>query len=260
MDPKPKRTDALAESIGIMARLRGEQGCPWDREQTFDSIKSHTLEETYEVFDAIERRAWPELKDELGDLLLQVLFYAQMAEEAGYFSIEDVAANLNAKLIRRHPHIFADAHAATAEDVTRTWNAIKQQEKGERQGAHLDGVPRHVPSMMEAAKLGSRAAQVGFDWPDAQALCDKLDEETAEVRAEIATGGRVEEELGDLLFTAVNLARHLAVEPEFALRAANAKFRRRFGTMEAAAGGAAKLEAATPAELEQLWDAVKREE
>ena len=141
----------------------------------------------------------------------------------GYFSIEDVAANLNAKLIRRHPHIFADAHAATAEDVTRTWNAIKQQEKGERQGAHLDGVPRHVPSMMEAAKLGSRAAQVGFDWPDAQALCDKLDEETAEVRAEIATGGRVEEELGDLLFTAVNLARHLAVEPEFALRAANAQ-------------------------------------
>ncbi len=243
-----------------MARLRGEQGCPWDREQNFDSIKRHTLEETYEVFDAIERRAWPELKDELGDLLLQVLFYAQMAEEAGYFTIEDVAANLNAKLIRRHPHVFADAYAATAEDVTRTWNAIKRQEKGERAGAYLDDVPRHVPAMTEAEKLGSRAGKVGFDWPDAQALCDKLDEETAEVRVEIATGGRVEEELGDLLFTAINLARHLAVEPEFALRAANAKFRRRFGAVEEMAGGVAKLEAATPAELEDLWAQVKREE
>ena len=183
-----------------------------------------------------------------------------MAEEAGYFSIEDVAANLNAKLIRRHPHIFADAHAATAEDVTRTWNSIKQQEKGEPKGAYLDEVPRHVPAMMEATKLGSRAAKVGFDWPDAHGLCDKLEEETAEVRVEIDDGGRVEEELGDLLFTAVNLARHLAVEPEFALRAANAKFRRRFGAMEAAAGGAQMLEAATPAELERLWAEVKRDE
>ena len=125
------RTDALGEAIGIMARLRGAEGCPWDREQTFDTIKRHTLEETYEVFDAIERRAWPELKDELGDLLLQVLFYAQMAEEAGYFAIEDVAAGLNAKLIRRHPHVFGDAVAETSADVNRTWEAVKRTEKGE---------------------------------------------------------------------------------------------------------------------------------
>src|SRR5277367_5282779 len=152
----------LAEAIGIMARLRGPGGCPWDREQTFDTIKRHTLEETYEVFDAIDRRAWPELKDELGDLLLQVFFYAQMAEEAGYFSIEDVAANLNAKLIRRHPHIFGDASAETAEDVKQTWEAIKQAERaGRSPKSYIDEVPEHMPAMLEAQKLGSRAAKVG---------------------------------------------------------------------------------------------------
>src|SRR5580658_2590034 len=144
--PDENRTTAIAESIAIMARLRAPNGCPWDREQTFDSIKRHTLEETYEVFDAIDRRAWPELKDELGDLLLQVLFYAQMAEEAGHFSIEDVAANLNAKLIRRHPHIFADATAKTADDVKQTWDAIKQTERaGKPKSTHyLDEVPQHL--------------------------------------------------------------------------------------------------------------------
>src|ERR1700733_7842036 len=147
--PQASASDPLAEAIAIMARLRAPDGCPWDREQTFDSIKRHTLEETYEVFDAIDRRAWPDLKDELGDLLLQVLFYAQMAEEAGHFSIEDVAANLNAKLIRRHPHIFADATAETAEDVKKTWDAIKQAEKAGRAAkSYIDEVPQHMPAML----------------------------------------------------------------------------------------------------------------
>src|SRR5271154_4713435 len=158
----------LAESIAIMARLRAPDGCPWDREQTFDSIKRHTLEETYEVFDAIERRAWPDLKDELGDLLLQVLFYAQMASEAGYFTIQDVASNLNAKLIRRHPHIFAGAAVADSAAVLRNWEQIKQTEKKAPTSASssmLDDIPRAMPAVLEASKLGSRAAKVGFDWP-----------------------------------------------------------------------------------------------
>ena len=156
---------ALADSIAIMARLRGPGGCPWDREQTFDTIKRHTLEETYEVFDAIDRRAWPELKDELGDLLLQVLFYAQMAEEADYFTIDDVAATLNAKLIRRHPHIFGDSTAETADDVKRTWEQVKLKERearGATQERYLDAVPQYVPALLEAEKLGSRAAKVNF--------------------------------------------------------------------------------------------------
>src|ERR1700726_43850 len=179
----------LAEAISIMARLRGPGGCPWDREQTFDSIKRHTLEETYEVFDAIERRAWPDLKDELGDLLLQVLFYAQMASEAGYFTIQDVASNLNAKLIRRHPHIFAGVQAADSDAVLRNWEQIKQSEKKSseiRRSSMLDDIPRAMPAILEAAKLGSRAAKVGFDWPDTSGLFDKLQEEIGELKAELA--------------------------------------------------------------------------
>ncbi len=257
------RTVALAESIAIMARLRAPDGCPWDREQTFDSIKRHTLEETYEVFDAIDRRAWPDLQEELGDLLLQVLFYAQMAAEAGHFTIEDVAATLNAKLIRRHPHIFADASAATSEDVKRTWEAVKKTEKasrGEQPKAYLDDVPNHQPALLEAHKLGHKAAKVGFDWPDPTGLLDKLAEETAELRAEIERPAldrnAAEDEVGDLLFTAVNLARHLHLEPEFALRKANLKFRARFTRMEATAG-LATLKQADAAELDRLWREAK---
>lgn len=249
-----------------MARLRGPDGCPWDREQTFDSIKRHTLEETYEVFDAIERRAWPDLKDELGDLLLQVLFYAQMASEAGYFTIEDVAVNLNAKLIRRHPHIFADVQAPDAEAVLRNWEQIKQAEKkvaAETQASMLDDIPRTMPAMLEAGKLGSRAAKVGFDWPSADGLFDKLHEEIAELRAEVdqsaetRSAAAIEAELGDILFTAVNLARHLKVDPESALRGTNAKFRRRFASMESAAGGREALAASTASELDILWNQAK---
>jgi nucleoside triphosphate diphosphatase len=257
--------DPIAESISIMARLRAPDGCPWDREQTFDSIKRHTLEETYEVFDAIERRAWPDLKDELGDLLLQVLFYAQMASEAGYFSIDDVAANLNAKLIRRHPHIFAGVEATDSNAVLRNWEQIKQTEKkasAVSQNSMLDDVPRSMPAVLEAAKLGSRAAKIGFDWPNADGLFDKLQEEIGELKAELTPSSghsstAAEAELGDILFTAVNLARHLKIDPESALRTTNAKFRRRFATMEAAAGGTDALAASSPSELDLLWNQAK---
>jgi len=278
--------EPLGEAISIMARLRAPGGCPWDREQTFDSIKRHTLEETYEVFDAIERRAWPELKDELGDLLLQILFYAQMASEAGYFDIFDVAAGLNAKLVRRHPHVFPVdgklTDATDADAVLRNWEQIKRGEKREAAtlragetgalrkdgaeaatGSALDVIPRSMPAVMEAGKLGSKAAKVGFDWPDAQGLFEKLQEESTELQAELGKTdatqqARVEEELGDLLFTAVNLARHLKLDAESALRAANAKFRGRFQAMEADAGGFDALAALTPAELDALWNRTKR--
>ena len=272
----------FAEAVAIMRRLREPEGCPWDREQNFDSIRKYTLEETYEVLDAIERRDWGELKDELGDLLLQVLFYAQMADEAGYFSIEDVIAGLNRKLVRRHPHVFGEEAAAAAGNsaaglevegidsaqVLRNWDEIKKRERAarpeseERPEGRLDGVSRSMPALAEAAKIGSRAAKAGFDWPDVSGLMDKLREETAELEAEIAAGESAREaagrELGDLLFTAVNLARHLKVDPETTLRDTNARFRRRFGFMEEVAGR--PLEELDPEELEALWAGAKQAE
>jgi nucleoside triphosphate diphosphatase len=261
----------LLEAVAIMAKLRAPGGCPWDREQTFDTIKRYTLEETYEVFDAIERRDWPGLKDELGDLLLQVLFYAQMASDAGYFDIYDVAANLNAKLIRRHPHVFGDVAAEDSGTVLRNWEQIKREEKktAAQQESLLADIPRTMPAMLEAGKLGSRAAKVGFDWPDAQGLFEKLNEEIGELKNELPdkpqpesqiTGSNLEEEFGDLLFTAINLARHLRIDPESALRAANAKFRHRFGAMEIAAGGKDELANRSPEQLEELWSKAKAEE
>jgi ATP diphosphatase len=252
---------ALQRAAAIMAQLRAPGGCPWDREQTFDTIKRHTLEETYEVFDAIERRAWADLKDELGDLLLQVLFYAQMATEAGYFTLTDVAENLNAKLIRRHPHIFADTIATDSSAVLRNWEQIKLEEKKSKvaTASLLDDIPRTVPAILEATKLGSKAAKVGFDWPDASGLFDKLAEETAELRAEIdrADADKIEAEFGDLLFTTMNLARHLHVDAESALRRSNAKFRARFAAMEHTSGGSSQLAALSPDDLELLWSQAK---
>ncbi len=256
--------EALQRAAAIMARLRAPDGCPWDREQTFDSIKRHTLEETYEVFDAIERRAWPDLKDELGDLLLQVLFYAQMASElpaADRFDLRDVAETLNAKLIRRHPHVFADAVAADPDAVLRNWEQIKLEEKKSKPAATslLDDIPRTMPATLEASKLGSRAAKVGFDWPNANGLFDKLAEETAELHAEIARADadNIEAEFGDLLFTTINLARHLNLDAESALRRSNAKFRSRFASMERDSGGAEHLQSMAPEDLERLWSAAK---
>ena len=252
---------ALQRSAAIMAQLRAPGGCPWDREQTFDTIKRHTLEETYEVFDAIERRAWPDLKDELGDLLLQVLFYAQMASEAGYFDLSDVAENLNAKLIRRHPHIFANTVATDSSSVLRNWEEIKLEERRSKPPAPsiLDDIPRTMPASLEATKLGSKAAKVGFDWPDVSGLFEKLAEETAELRTEIACADteKIETEFGDLLFTTINLARHLHTDPESALRRSNAKFRARFAEMERASGGSSQLASMTAEDLERLWSHAK---
>jgi len=245
-----------------MARLRGPGGCPWDREQTLDSIKPHTLEETYEVFDAIDRRAWDELRDELGDLLLQVLFYAQIAEDEGRFNIDDVVRGLSAKLVRRHPHIFGDVVAETAGDVIQTWDAVKKKERegkpAKSSGGLLGDVPQFVPALVEARKLGSKAAKVGFDWPDAHGLLDKVQEEIGEVRAEMTATPDVallEEEIGDLYFVLTNLSRHLKVDPEQALKKANAKFRRRFGAMESMASeGFATLPLE---EKDALWNKAK---
>jgi ATP diphosphatase len=259
---------ALQRAAAIMARLRAPDGCPWDREQTFDTIKRYTLEETYEVFDAIERRAWPDLKDELGDLLLQVLFYAQMAAEAGYFDLRDVAETLSAKLIRRHPHVFPQeggsrAIATDSSAVLRNWEQIKLEEKQAKPATAslLDDIPRSMPATLEASKLGSKAAKVGFDWPDTSGLFAKLAEETIELRAEIdrADTDKIEAEFGDLIFTMMNLARHLNVDAESALRRTNAKFRTRFSAMERVSGGAAQLQAMPSEELERLWSEAKAE-
>ena len=260
-DAQAPAAEALQRAAAIMARLRAPGGCPWDREQTFDTIKRHTLEETYEVFDAIERRAWPDLKDELGDLLLQVFFYAQMASEAGYFDLRDVAENLSAKLIRRHPHVFANAVATDSDAVLRNWEQIKVEEKKSKPTATslLDDIPRSMPATLEASKLGSRAAKVGFDWPSADGLFDKLAEETSELHAEIARADtdKIEAEFGDLLFTTMNLARHLNVDAESALRRSNAKFRARFASMERVSGGAEQLKSMSPDDLERLWSQAK---
>ncbi len=278
----PARATALFErSVSIMARLRAPSGCPWDREQSFDSIRKYTLEETYEVFDAIERRDFPHLAEELGDLLLQVLFYAEMAANEGHFTIADVLDHLNKKLVRRHPHVFGDEASRAAGNladvdaavegssaaVLRNWEEIKAAEKAP--GAHLssvsesrlDSVARALPALAEATKLGAKAQKAGFDWPSWRDLLPKLVEETAELEAEAASDDparkpRVEAELGDLLFTAVNLGRHLGVDAEMALRGCNLRFRQRFREMERAATG--PLEELSPPELEELWAGAKR--
>ncbi len=258
--------NSFAEAVRIMARLRAPGGCPWDREQTFESIRPYTVEETYEVLDAIERRNWNDLREELGDLLLQVLFYSQMAAEAGHFTIADVIETLNAKLVRRHPHVFGElaGENISSSRVLSNWERIKAEEKSSRTPAAerslLEDVPRALPAAAEAQKLGSKAAKVHFDWPSAEGLFDKLDEEASELRQELAAGNdqRRADEAGDLLFTAVQLARHSGVDAEVALRDANAKFRRRFGAMEREAASLGQsLAALTPVQLEALWQNAK---
>jgi MazG family protein len=258
--------EEFARLVSIMAKLRAPGGCPWDRKQSFDSIKSYLLEETYEVMDAIDQRDWPGLAEELGDLLLQPVFFAEMAREEGRFTIVGSLQSINAKLIRRHPHVFADTKAETAEDVKQRWEEIKQQEKaaeGAKVGALLDSVPRSIPALMEAEKIGSKAAEAGFEWPDISGVVEKLKEEVEELAGarESLDQSHVEHELGDLLFTLVNLARFLKVDPEQALRKTNARFRSRFGYMERnlALEGNGWSEASLE-RMEELWQEAKRSE
>lgn len=246
--------------VEIMARLRAPGGCPWDREQTFDTIKPYLLEETYEVLDAIDARDWQELADELGDLLLQVVFFSQMAAEQGYFDVSDSIVAINSKLIRRHPHVFGDGDAKTAGDVVRRWDEIKAAEK-ERPKGLLAGVPRSLPSLVEAQKIAAKAAGAGFDWDNIDQVFDKMREELGELEAARADGAqeKIEDEIGDLLFVLVNVARFLKVDPEQALRKTNAKFRRRFAHVEGELDTQGKtLDAATIDEMEELWQAAKR--
>ena len=292
--------ERFERAVQIMARLRAPGGCPWDREQTFDSIKPYTLEEAYEVLEAIDNRDWDELVGELGDLLLQVLFYAEMAQEQGSFSIDQVLETLSDKLVRRHPHVFGDVQANTSADVLRNWEALKGEEKKKRLAAGggksasgqvqpqsvLAGVSSAIPALLEAFKLSSRAAHVGFDWPDIEGLFEKLQEETSELREQLklfpepgprphargvagANGqnlpeglrARLEDEVGDMFFVLVNIARYLSLDPESALKKTNRKFKRRFQAVEEQLRAQGKEpQQASLDELESLWQQAKRQE
>src|SRR6266496_3897670 len=293
----PTTGDRFERAVSIMSRLRGAGGCPWDREQTFDSIKPYTLEEAYEVLEAIDNRDWDELRGELGDLLLQVLFYSQMAQEESRFSIDDVLDRLSKKLIHRHPHVFGDVTAETSADVLRNWESLKAEEKRKRLEAGggrsaeaesaesvLAGVSSAMPALLEAHKLSSRAAHVGFDWPDIAGLFQKLEEEVDELEdelrhvpspakptASIAGSGkpqvpqelrhRLEEEVGDMFFVLVNIARYLSLDPESALKKTNRKFKRRFQWMEEQLRAAGRSpQQASMDELESLWQQAKQQE
>jgi nucleoside triphosphate diphosphatase len=282
--------ERFERAVAIMARLRGPAGCPWDREQNFDTIKPYTLEEAYEVIEAIDKRDWHELPGELGDLLLQVLFYAEMAQEEGKFSIDDVLERLTTKLIARHPHVFGDVKADTSKEVLRNWEALKAEEKKKsgvptEERSLLSGVSTSMPAIMEAFKISSRAANVGFDWPNIDGLFDKLNEEVAELKDEIsrmphpphphAAGvagargqqlaeelrHRLEDEVGDMFFVIVNIARYLSVDPEAALRRSNRKFRQRFTTVEKELTSEGRVLAdASLEEMEAAWHRAKERE
>jgi len=280
--------EKFQKAVSIMERLRAPGGCPWDREQTFDTIKRDTLEETYEVLEAIDNRDWTELTSELGDLLLQVLFYSEMAREQGLFAIDDVLDALSNKLIGRHPHVFGDVKAEDAQQVLKNWEELKKEEKKQRAALSgqpsTDGAPErlleHVsssmPALMEAQKLSSKAAHIGFDWPHIQGLFEKLEEETVELQQQIQEAPtesltphskspmpeevrrRLEDEVGDMFFVLVNIARYLSIDPESALRSTNRKFRRRFGWMEEELTRQGKtLEQSTMEEMESLWQNAK---
>jgi ATP diphosphatase len=262
-----KHTEALLE---IMARLRDKQnGCPWDIEQNFASIAPYTIEEAYEVADAISRGSISDLREELGDLLLQVVFHSQMASEAGHFTFEEVAAGIAEKMRRRHPHVFGDAEINSADAQTEHWETIKQQEREKKSATNarasnpsiLADVPRALPALMRAEKLQKRAARVGFDWEDVAQVIEKIEEELSECKEALARGNKEDfaEEIGDLLFAAVNLARFEKVDAEEALRQCNAKFTRRFQHVEAALAAQGKsLSNASLAEMEHFWNDAKR--
>ena len=261
---------AFSDFVRLIARLRAPGGCPWDREQTHASLKPMTLEEAYEVLMAIDEGTDEDLAGELGDLLLQVVFHAQIAAEEGRFTVDDVIGKVAAKMVRRHPHVFGGETAASSGEVLRNWEALKQAERqASGKAAHaesmLDSVPRSLPAVMEAFQASTKVARVGFEWPDAAGALAKLEEETRELRDEAGRTApdprRVAEEVGDLLFTAVNVARLLGVDPESALKAANRKFRRRFGHVEARLreGGRGPADS-TLDEMEALWQEAKAAE
>ncbi len=261
-DPK----GGMPRLLEIMRRLRDPQsGCPWDIEQDFSTIAPYTIEEAYEVADAIEREAWDELKGELGDLLFQSVFHAQMADEAGLFSFDDVANTMSDKMVARHPHVFGDeSRDKSAEQQTLDWEKIKAAERvGKAQQGTLDGVAVNLPALTRAVKLQKRAARVGFDWPDSRHVIDKIVEEAHELEEarDSLSEDEIKEEFGDLLFVVANLARHLKIEPEEALRATNAKFTRRFEGIEAKLAALGKTpDQSNLEEMDTLWDAVKAEE
>jgi MazG family protein len=263
-----KAGDAFARFVELIARLRAPGGCPWDREQTHESLKPMTLEEAYEVVEAIDRGDDQELAGELGDLLLQVVFHAQLASEGGRFTIADVIERVLEKMVRRHPHVFADHPAATPGEVLRNWEALKEEERaGKGKGSDtsmLDSVSRSLPATMEAFQMTTKVSRVGFDWPDATSVLAKLEEEVGELKEAVAAGEgptAVGDEIGDLLFVIVNLARHLGVDPESALKAGNRKFRRRFRYVEERLRARGKKPADSSLdEMDALWNEAKRQE
>lgn len=264
-DPTPTpaqdpRLGALARLVGVIDRLRAPDGCPWDRAQTLETMAPHVLEEAYEVVDALRGDDDPTTLGELGDLLMNVLLLARIAEDGGRFSIEDVAQAVTDKLIRRHPHVFGDERAGDATEALARWQAIKREERaarGDPDGSALAGVPRELPALLRASRIGEKAAQVGFDWPDRTGPLAKIEEELSELATEIEGGrrDRMQDELGDVLFSLVNLARHLGVDPETALRAATDRFSARFRRVEASLGP--RLGEASLAELEAAWNDAK---
>ena len=262
-----KPSKDIATLLELMAALRTPgTGCPWDLAQSFDTIAPYTIEEAYEVADAIARKDVDDLRDELGDLLLQVVFHARMAQEQGDFAFGDVVEAITGKLLRRHPHVFGDAGALPVEAVNALWERIKAEEKAERNGkpaGALAGVPSGMPALVRALKLQEKASRVGFDWNDPTAVLAKIREEADEIEAALSAGerDRVAGEVGDLMFALVNLARHLAVDPEAALRQTNTKFERRFAAIETALAAQGKSpQDATLAEMDALWDAAKATE
>ena len=256
----------LARLLSVMARLRDPvSGCPWDKEQTFATIAPYTVEEAYEVADAIERGDIGDLKEELGDLLFQVVFHSRIAEESGQFNFDDVAAAISEKMIRRHPHVFEDVNYVDVTEQTTAWEASKAAERAAKgkDASLLDDIPAGLPALTRAVKLTKRAARVGFDWPSTQEVLDKLTEELAELQVEIDAGdqAKAREELGDVLFVMANLARKLDIEPEDAMRAANAKFTRRFAYIEQALAAVGRSpDQSDLAEMDGLWNQAKAEE
>lgn len=264
---------AFERLVGVMDRLRSPEGCPWDREQTHATLRTYLIEEAYEVLDALDSSDDAKFAEELGDLLLQVLFHAQIAHEEGRFDINDVIREIYEKMIRRHPHVFGEKRAKDAAEVLRNWEIIKKQEraakgangssKEDKQESLLDGVPRSLPALLEGFQLTRKAARVGFDWHNVDGIFAKLDEETHELRDSLRsqTQQEVEDELGDLLFVAANLSRYLKIDPEIALKKANEKFARRFRLMESLARVEGRTFAEVPRpEMESLWDRAKASE